>query len=150
VDVKACVQATKKAAGTIIRLTSCKDVWAALRVLAPAGAKHIDDVSGYEYRVQPVDRVDRADAAIHSGKGKDRLGSAIHALAFFEDKGSLQRVNCRDGGTEELGSVHESLLELHPVVQVATPPWTFAFAGDEAGGTVKGCSRRSETDPVAG
>jgi hypothetical protein len=71
-----------------------------------------------------------------------RLLSAIHALAFFEDKGSLQRVNYRDMGTEELGSVYESLLELHPVVQVATRPWTFAFAGDEAGGTVKGSERK--------
>jgi hypothetical protein len=71
-----------------------------------------------------------------------RLLSAIHALAFFEDKGSLQRVNYRDMGTEELGSVYESLLELHPVVQVATRPWTFAFAGDEARGTVKGSERK--------
>ena len=71
-----------------------------------------------------------------------RLLSAIHALAFFEDKGSLQRVNYRDMGTEELGSVYESLLELHPVVQVATRPWTFAFAGDDSGGTVKGSERK--------
>jgi hypothetical protein len=71
-----------------------------------------------------------------------RLLSAIHALAFFEDKGSLQRVNYRDMGTEELGSVYESLLELHPVVQVATRPWTFAFVGDEAGGAVKGSVRK--------
>ncbi|MDB5380279.1 MAG: hypothetical protein JWR00_4725 [Rubritepida sp.] len=36
--------------------------------------------------------------------------------------------------TEELGWVYESLLELHPIVQVATRPWIFAFAGDEAAG----------------
>jgi hypothetical protein len=77
VDVKARLQAIKKAAGTIIRLKGRKDVWATLRVLAPAGARHIDDVSGYEYLVQLVDRVDRADAAIRSGKGKDRLGSSL-------------------------------------------------------------------------
>ncbi len=71
-----------------------------------------------------------------------RLLEAIHALAFFTDRGALQRVNYRDMDTEELGSVYESLLELHPVVQVATRPWTFAFVGDAAGGTVKGNERK--------
>jgi len=64
-----------------------------------------------------------------------RLLEAIHALAFFTDRGALLRVNYRDMDTEELGSVYESLLELHPVVQVATRPWTFAFAGDDGQGT---------------
>lgn len=71
-----------------------------------------------------------------------RLLAAIHALAFFTDRGALQRVNYRDMGTEELGSVYESLLELHPVVQVATQPWTFAFVGDESGGMVRGAERK--------
>lgn len=64
-----------------------------------------------------------------------RLLEAVHALAFFTDRGALQRVNYRDMDTEELGSVYESLLELYPVVQVATRPWTFAFAGDDGQGT---------------
>jgi hypothetical protein len=85
------------------------------------------------------DHCDRLDAAALPNR---RLLAAIHALAFFTDKGALQRVNYRDMGTEELGSVYESLLELHPVVQVATQPWTFAFVGDEAGGTVKGSERK--------
>ena len=71
-----------------------------------------------------------------------RLLAAIHALAFFTDAGSLQRVNYRDMGTEELGSVYESLLELHPVVQVETRPWTFGFVGDDTGGTTKGSERK--------
>ena len=70
-----------------------------------------------------------------------RLLAAIHALAFFSDAGSLQRVNYRDMGTEELGSVYESLLELHPVVQVATRPWSFGFVGDAG---TSGDTRASE------
>lgn len=79
------------------------------------------------------------DGAAISNKA---LLAGIHALAFFEDRGSLQRVNYRDMGTEELGSVYESLLELHPVVQVAAKPWSFAFAGDDMGGTTKGSERK--------
>jgi hypothetical protein len=82
---------------------------------------------------------DRLDTATLSNK---RLLTAIHALAFFTDNGALARVNYRDMGTEELGSVYESLLELHPVVQVATRPWSFTFVGDEAGGTLRGSERK--------
>ena len=83
---------------------------------------------------------DRLDAAALPNR---RLLAAIHALAFFSDKGALQRVNYRDMGTEELGSVYESLLELHPAVRVAERPWTFGFVGDDAGGgTVKGNERK--------
>ncbi len=71
-----------------------------------------------------------------------RLLAAIHALAFFMDGAGLHRVNYRDMGTEELGSVYESLLELHPVVQVATRPWSFGFVGDDGGGAAKGHERK--------
>ncbi len=71
-----------------------------------------------------------------------RLLTAIHALTFFADVGSLQRVNYRDMGIEELGSVYESLLELVPVVQVEARPWTFGFVGDDTGGTTKGNARK--------
>lgn len=77
-----------------------------------------------------------------AGLPNARLLAAIHALGFFEDGGSLARVNYRDMGTEELGSVYESLLELHPVVQVEARPWTFGFVGDAAGGAVKGSERK--------
>lgn len=71
-----------------------------------------------------------------------RLLTAVHALAFFTDAGSLQRVNYRDMGAEELGSVYESLLELFPVIQVETRPWIFGFVCDDAGGTTKGNARK--------
>lgn len=71
-----------------------------------------------------------------------RMLAAIYALGYFEDGGSLARVNYRDMGTEELGSVYESLLELHPVVQVEVKPWTFGFVGDAAAGDARATERR--------
>jgi hypothetical protein len=85
------------------------------------------------------DQCERLDAA---GLPNRRLLAAIHALAFFTDNGALQRVNYRDMGTEELGSVYESLLELHPVVEVETRPWTFSFVGDAGAGADARASER--------
>ena len=45
--------------------------------------------------------------------------------------------------TEELGSVYESLLELHPFIDVQTRPWRFVLAGDEGGKKkAKGSARK--------
>ncbi|MBF0415712.1 MAG: N-6 DNA methylase [Magnetococcales bacterium] len=60
-----------------------------------------------------------------------RLLTAIHALSFFQSGKMLSRINYRDMGTEELGSVYESLLELHPRINVHVSPWHFGFVGDE-------------------
>ena len=59
------------------------------------------------------------------------LLEAIRNLGFFRSDTVLAHVNYRDMDTEELGSVYESLLELQPVVDVNTIPWTFRFIGDE-------------------
>ena len=57
------------------------------------------------------------------------LLSAIPSLAFFRPAKakSLARVNYRDMGTEELGSVYEGLLELHP--RIEREPWAFSYVG---------------------
>ena len=60
----------------------------------------------------------------------ERLLEAVRNLAFFRTDEALARVNYRDMGTEELGSVYESLLELQPVVDVSAAPWGFGFVGD--------------------
>jgi hypothetical protein len=44
------------------------------------------------------------------------LLEALRHLIYYEDNGSLRRVNYAALDTEELGSVYESLLEYHPVV----------------------------------
>ncbi|MFZ5615264.1 MAG: Eco57I restriction-modification methylase domain-containing protein [Pseudomonadota bacterium] len=72
----------------------------------------------------------------------ERLLEAIRALSFFRTATGLARVNYRDMGTEELGSVYESLLELHPVVDVNVLPWQFGFAGETNGKKTKGSERK--------
>ena len=61
------------------------------------------------------------------------LLSAVRALGYFESNGRLVRINYRDMDTEELGSVYEGLLELHPVVDVDGSPWRFLYVGVSGG-----------------
>ena len=58
----------------------------------------------------------------------------MRALAFIEERGTRRAVDYKNLGSEELGSVYESLLELHPELNVdaadlrrcASPPATSA------------------------
>ncbi|MBU9137065.1 N-6 DNA methylase [Burkholderia multivorans] len=61
------------------------------------------------------------------------LLAAVFELGWFRADGSLSRVNYRDMGPEELGSVYESLLELVPDLQGLAHAGTarLAFVGDE-------------------
>ncbi len=72
----------------------------------------------------------------------EHLLEAIRTLTFFRSGNALARVNYRDMGTEELGSVYESLLELHPVIDVDASPWVFAFVGDDNEERVRGSERK--------
>jgi len=57
---------------------------------------------------------------------------AIQQLSFTQDRNTLRPIDYRNLGTEELGSVYESLLELHPEVNVGA--YTFELtvaAGSE-------------------
>jgi hypothetical protein len=63
---------------------------------------------------------------------------AVFKLAWLREDGSLVRVNWRDMGPEELGSVYESLLELVP--QITADGRQFAFA---TGGETKGNARKT-------
>ena len=47
------------------------------------------------------------------------LLDAIRALAFVEDKGVKRQVDYKNLGSEELGSIYESLLELNPEMNIA-------------------------------
>jgi hypothetical protein len=60
------------------------------------------------------------------------LLAAIFQLTYFRESTGLTRVNYRDMGPEELGSVYESLLELVPHIQNLTQPHVarLAFVGD--------------------
>ena len=58
------------------------------------------------------------------------LLEAIRHLGYFRHEHVLTRIDYRDMGTEELGSVYESLLDYHPVLDVEARPWGFNFAGE--------------------
>ncbi len=68
------------------------------------------------------------------------LLEAVRNLAYFRSDQNLARVNYRDMGTEELGSVYESLLELRPIIN--TTDWTFSFSIDFNVKQVKGSERK--------
>ena len=55
------------------------------------------------------------------------LLDAVRALRWISRAGADQRIDYRNMGAEELGSVYESLLELVPSVTVAD--WRFSFVG---------------------
>jgi hypothetical protein len=61
------------------------------------------------------------------------LLAAIFELGYFRQATGLTRVNYRDMGPEELGSVYESLLELVPDIQSLAQPHAakLAFVGDD-------------------
>ena len=63
---------------------------------------------------------------------------AIFKLSWLREDAGLSRVNWRDMGPEELGSVYESLLELVP--QITKDGRQFAFA---SGGETKGNARKT-------
>jgi methylase of polypeptide subunit release factors len=54
---------------------------------------------------------------------------AVLRLSWLREPSGLARVNWRDMGPEELGSVYESLLELVP--EISVPQRSFRFAGDD-------------------
>ena len=69
--------------------------------------------------------------ALDAAKLENRaLLKAMFNLSWLPDPAGLSRVNWRDMGPEELGSVYESLLELVPVLSIHARSFTFA-TGDE-------------------
>ena len=73
------------------------------------------------------------------------LLAAVFQLGYFRQASSLTRVNYRDMGPEELGSVYESLLELVPDIQNLGQPHAakLAFVGDDdADASTKGNTRK--------
>ena len=54
---------------------------------------------------------------------------AIKAIGWFDAGGTFTRVRYRDLNTEELGSVYEGLLELHPQLEQQGSQWQFSYGG---------------------
>lgn len=55
--------------------------------------------------------------------------TAVRALAFIVDKGTLRPVDYKNLRSEEFGSVYESLLELHPVINADAGTFELKTAG---------------------
>ncbi len=72
------------------------------------------------------------------------LLGAVFQLGYFRQPTGLTRVNYRDMGAEELGSVYESLLELVPDLQDLGQPHVakFSFVGDDDDASNKGNARK--------
>lgn len=58
----------------------------------------------------------------------EHLLDAVRALAFIEERGTRRAVDYKNLGSEELGSVYESLLELHPELNVDAPTFELRVA----------------------
>ncbi|RRR68806.1 MAG: hypothetical protein EI684_17000 [Candidatus Viridilinea halotolerans] len=54
---------------------------------------------------------------------------ALRALAFIHDRHGRRLVDYKHLGAEELGSVYESLLELHPLLHIDAPSFELQVAG---------------------
>lgn len=65
------------------------------------------------------------------------LLTAVFRLAWLREGAALARVNWKDMGVEEFGSVYESLLELVPVVSEGGRRFGFAGEGESAGNARK-------------
>src|SRR6185312_12121153 len=61
----------------------------------------------------------------------------MYRLAWLKQPAGVVRVNWRDMGPEELGSVYESLLELQPQITQEGRVFTFAQAGEAKGNARK-------------
>ncbi|AKN59972.1 hypothetical protein WB44_01215 [Synechococcus sp. WH 8020] len=68
---------------------------------------------------------DLQDAELWNGP----LLRAIKAIGWFDADGSFTRVRYRDLNTEELGSVYEGLLELHPQLEQQGNQWQLNYGG---------------------
>jgi hypothetical protein len=89
-----------------------------------------------------TDQCPKLDAAQLDNR---HLLAAVFQLGWFRADGGLSRVNYRDMGPEELGSVYESLLELVPDLQGLASPVTarLGFVGDdETDASTKGNTRK--------
>ena len=69
--------------------------------------------------------------------GNAALLEAMARLGWMRDGRSLTRINWRDMGPEELGSVYESLLELVPDISADGRVFRFANAGESKGNARK-------------
>jgi hypothetical protein len=79
-------------------------------------------LGSFLWSAQAVPSLDGAQLA------NEHLLDAVRALAFIEERGTRRAVDYKNLGSEELGSVYESLLELHPELNVDVPTFELRVA----------------------
>jgi hypothetical protein len=109
------------------------DKWAALRpVFAALGRAGGEPMLGLPelgglFAAGQCPHLDTSDL------GNRALLEAVFRLGWLRQASGLSRVNWKDMGPEELGSIYESLLELVPRISDDGRSFTFAVAGESAG-----------------
>lgn len=80
----------------------------------------------------------------HARLANQHLLAAVFQLGWFRETSGLSRVNYRDMGPEELGSVYESLLELVPEPTGLGHPASarLRFVGDDGDAAARGSKRK--------
>lgn len=110
-----------------LRGTRHADIWKGLRITfhclaAGEPALGLDPLGGFLFSENAL--ADLNDCELSN----DALLTAIRHLSFTQDNRTLRPVDYRNLGTEELGSVYESLLELHPEVNVSASTFDLKVA----------------------
>lgn len=80
--------------------------------------------------------------------GNRALLAAVAKLAWMHSDGSLTRINWRDMGPEELGSIYESLLELVPIIGADARRFDFAKGAETKGNARKTSGSYYTPDPL--
>lgn len=80
--------------------------------------------------------------------GNRALLAAVAKLAWMHSDGSLTRINWRDMGPEELGSIYESLLELVPMIGADARRFDFAKGAETKGNARKTSGSYYTPDPL--
>lgn len=109
------------------------DLWASLRpVFTALGRREGEPALGLPglgglFAPEQCPHLDAAELP------NEALLEAVRRLAWIQKDGVLTRVNWKDMGPEEFGSVYESLLELVPVVGDGARRFSFAGVEESAG-----------------
>ncbi|MFH1943245.1 MAG: N-6 DNA methylase [bacterium] len=110
-----------------LRGTRHNDIWQALRVTF-AGLENgqpdlaLDPLGGFLFSQEGIS--DLTDSEISN----EALLTAVRQLSYTRDNKILRPIDYRNLGTEELGSVYESLLELHPEVSLTASTFELKVA----------------------
>jgi len=110
-----------------LRGTRHADIWKGLRITfrclaAGEPALGLDPLGGFLFSANAL--ADLNDCELSN----DALLTAVRNLSFTQDNKTLRPVDYRNLGTEELGSVYESLLELHPEINVSASTFDLKVA----------------------